>query len=50
VGVASARGASTFEFRFHGDRWSNRRLAASAALRLLLDEARAAGRAPVKTA
>ena len=50
VGVASARGASTFEFNFHGDRWSNRRQAASAALRLLLEEAHSAGRAPVKTA
>jgi nicotinamide-nucleotide amidase len=50
VGVASARGATTFEFAFGGDRWSNRRQAATEALRLLLEEARSAGRAPVKSA
>jgi CDP-diacylglycerol--glycerol-3-phosphate 3-phosphatidyltransferase len=43
VAVASTRGTSSREFRFSGDRWSNRRQAATESLRLLLEEARALG-------
>jgi CDP-diacylglycerol--glycerol-3-phosphate 3-phosphatidyltransferase len=43
IAVTSSRGTSSREFRFSGDRWSNRRQAATESLRLLLDEARAAG-------
>jgi len=49
VGVASARGTSAIEFKFEGDRWSNRRQAATAALRLLLDEARSGDRSAART-
>src|SRR5579859_3162934 len=41
VGVTSARGTSSREYRFSGDRWSNRRQAATESLRLLVEEARA---------
>lgn len=44
VAVASARGTSSREFRFAGDRASNRRQAALEALRMLVDEARNAVR------
>lgn len=44
IAIASARGASSHEFRFQGDRSSNRRQAAIEALRLLVDEARAGTR------
>lgn len=51
VGVASERGASAHEYVLEGDRWSNRRQAASQALELLLEEVRAgAGRQTRKPA
>jgi nicotinamide-nucleotide amidase len=50
VGVASERGAAARELRFHGDRWANRRQAATEALRLAIEEAKAIQRAKVKTA
>jgi nicotinamide-nucleotide amidase len=40
IAVASARGTTCNEYRFKGDRWSNRREAADEALRLLIDAAR----------
>jgi nicotinamide-nucleotide amidase len=40
IAVATPRGASCNEYRFSGDRWSNRRQAAGEALRLLLEAAR----------
>ncbi len=48
IAIASARGTSSHEFRFEGDRMSNRRQAAAEALRLLIDEARSGSK--VKTA
>ncbi len=45
VAVASAGGAASHEFRFDGDRWSNRRQAAEQALRLLTEEAGSSARA-----
>jgi PncC family amidohydrolase len=48
VAVASAHGTAVREFRFSGDRASNRRQAAVQALRMLVEEARASGR--MKTA
>jgi CDP-diacylglycerol--glycerol-3-phosphate 3-phosphatidyltransferase len=48
IAVASARGTSSREFRFKGDRSSNRRQATVEALQLLIDEARAGSK--VKTA
>jgi CDP-diacylglycerol--glycerol-3-phosphate 3-phosphatidyltransferase len=48
IGVASARGSSSHEYRFTGDRWSNRRQAAVETLRLLAEEARSGAR--MKTA
>jgi PncC family amidohydrolase len=48
VAVASAAGTESHEYRFEGDRWSNRRQAAEQALRLLAAEVRAGAR--VKTA
>ena len=42
IAVTSSRGTSSREYRFSGDRWSNRRQAAIESLRLLVDEARAA--------
>ncbi|HEY1420457.1 MAG TPA: CDP-diacylglycerol--glycerol-3-phosphate 3-phosphatidyltransferase [Candidatus Dormibacteraeota bacterium] len=50
VGVASNRGTVAHEYRFGGDRWSNRREAATAALRLSIEEARAVERSRAKTA
>jgi CDP-diacylglycerol--glycerol-3-phosphate 3-phosphatidyltransferase len=47
VAVASAGGSASREYRFHGDRRSNRRQAAEQALRLLAEEARSVAR--VKT-
>jgi nicotinamide-nucleotide amidase len=44
IAVASARGSSSREYRFGGDRWSNRRQAAAEALRLLAEEARSNAR------
>jgi CDP-diacylglycerol--glycerol-3-phosphate 3-phosphatidyltransferase len=40
IAVASERGASSHEFKFAGDRWSNRRQTAAETLRLLAEEAR----------
>jgi len=40
IAVASSRGTTCNEYRFKGDRWSNRREAADEALRLLIDAAR----------
>jgi nicotinamide-nucleotide amidase len=48
VAVASPRGTVSHEYRFTGDRWSNRREAANATLRLLAEEARSSAR--LKTA
>jgi CDP-diacylglycerol--glycerol-3-phosphate 3-phosphatidyltransferase len=45
IAVASAHRTTVREFRFSGDRWSNRRQAAVQALRQLADEARSASRA-----
>ena len=45
VAVASAHGTESREFRFSGDRASNRRQAALQALRLLAEEARSTARA-----
>jgi nicotinamide-nucleotide amidase len=39
VAVATPRGASSHEYTFSGDRWSNRRQAAGEALRLLIEAA-----------
>ena len=46
IGVASNRGSRSEEFRFAGDRWGNRRQAASEALRMLIEEAEAVSRRP----
>jgi len=48
IAVASAHGTGAQEYRFNGDRASNRRQAALQALRMLAEEARASGR--MKTA
>ena len=48
IAVASARGTASHEYRFSGDRWSNRRQAAVHALRLLADEARSSPRAKTR--
>jgi CDP-diacylglycerol--glycerol-3-phosphate 3-phosphatidyltransferase len=48
VAIASARGTSSHEYRFTGNRWSNRRQAALETLRLLTEEARSSSR--LKTA
>lgn len=45
VAVASSAGTSSHEFRFTGDRWSNRREAADRALRLLAEGAGSGARA-----
>jgi PncC family amidohydrolase len=39
IGIASPAGTSSREYRFRGDRWSNRRQAAGEALLLLIDAA-----------
>ena len=44
VAVASEGGTASHEYRFTGDRWSNRRYAADQALRLLAEEARSSPR------
>jgi len=44
IAVASTRGTSSHEYRFTGDRWSNRRQAAIETLRLLTEEARLGAR------
>ncbi len=49
VAVAAPSGTSSREFRFQGDRWSNRRQAASEALKMLVEAARSLAAAPVKT-
>ena len=43
LAVASPSGTSSREFRFHGDRWSNRREAAGQALKLLIEVAHTVG-------
>jgi len=48
IAVASNRGTTAHEYRFKGDRWSNRREAAGETLRLLAEEARLGAR--MKTA
>lgn len=45
VAIASAAGSHSHEYRFKGDRWSNRRQASVQALRLLVEEGRAGSRA-----
>jgi CDP-diacylglycerol--glycerol-3-phosphate 3-phosphatidyltransferase len=40
IAVASGRGTAAHEYRFNGDRWSNRRQAAAETLRLLAEEGR----------
>jgi len=45
VAIASAGGSRSDEYRFKGDRWSNRRQASVQALRLLVEVARAGARA-----
>jgi len=50
IGVASARGVSAREYRFKGDRRTNRREAAAQAMRLAIEEARALERAQAKSA
>jgi nicotinamide-nucleotide amidase len=48
IAIASSRGTAAHEYRFSGDRASNRRQAASETLRLLAEEARSSAR--LKTA
>ena len=48
IAIASTRGSSSHEYRFTGNRWSNRRQAAVETLRLLAEEARLSAR--LKTA
>lgn len=50
VAIAGPGGTKVFERRLSGDRWGNRRQAASWALQLLLDEVRATIQGGVKTA
>ncbi len=50
IAVASRRGTSSREFRFGGDRTSNRREAATQAMRMVIDEARAVAEGSAKTA
>jgi nicotinamide-nucleotide amidase len=45
VAIASAAGSHSHEYRFKGDRWSNRRQASMQALGLLVEEARAGAKA-----
>ena len=45
IAVASSGGSASHEYRFTGDRWSNRRQAAYEALRLLAAEARSTAKA-----
>jgi len=50
IAVASAARTASREFKFNGDRTSNRRQAATEALRMLVAEARSAGRAEARPA
>jgi CDP-diacylglycerol--glycerol-3-phosphate 3-phosphatidyltransferase len=50
IAVASARGTSSREFRFSGDRAAVRRQSATQALRMVIEEAKAITGAPVKSA
>jgi nicotinamide-nucleotide amidase len=50
IAIASDEATSSHEFSFTGDRWSNRRQAVRESLRLLIQAARAAAPAEVKTA
>lgn len=50
IAVASARGTSSREFRFSGDRGANRRQAAAEAAKLVLEEASEPGMAEARTA
>lgn len=50
IAVASARGTSSREFRFGGDRTANRREAATQAMRMVIEEAKAVAASSVKTA
>lgn len=45
IAVASVRGTVSHEYRYDGDRWSNRRRAAAQTLRLLAEEARSSAKA-----
>jgi nicotinamide mononucleotide (NMN) deamidase PncC len=44
IAISSSSGTASHEYRFTGDRWSNRREAASETLRLLAEEARSSAR------
>jgi nicotinamide-nucleotide amidase len=50
IAVAAPGGVSSHEYTFHGDRWSNRRQAATRAVRLLIEAAGAIERSSAKTA
>jgi CDP-diacylglycerol--glycerol-3-phosphate 3-phosphatidyltransferase len=50
IAVASPGGISSHEYTFDGDRWSNRRQAATRAISLLMEAARAVERSRAKTA
>jgi PncC family amidohydrolase len=50
IATASPTGVSSHEYTFDGDRWSNRRQAATRAMRLLIEAARAVERSRTKTA
>jgi CDP-diacylglycerol--glycerol-3-phosphate 3-phosphatidyltransferase len=50
IAIASDSATSSHEYTFGGDRWSNRRQAAGESLRLLIQAARTAAQAEVKTA
>jgi PncC family amidohydrolase len=50
IATASPGGVSSREYTFEGDRWSNRRQAATSALRLLIEAARGVEHSGVKTA
>ena len=50
IATASPGGVSSREYTFEGDRWSNRRQAATSALRLLIEAARGLEHSGVKTA
>jgi CDP-diacylglycerol--glycerol-3-phosphate 3-phosphatidyltransferase len=50
IATASPGGVATHEYTFEGDRWSNRRQAATRAVRLLIEAAHAVERSRAKTA
>lgn len=50
IAIATGVTVASHEYNFSGDRWSNRRQAAGEALRLLIQAARAAAPAEIKTA